>query len=242
MPRTALVLVTMLAIAAPVFGQTSQARERARPQARAAWEQMREEHWENAANAFRKAIEIDPEFEDAYYGLGLANVRLKKYGEAIVAYAKCRDLYLAEAGKQFTNQQEAQRYRRDRITEIDESIRQYQSGPQNLNTQERLRQLQERRRQIQDNIQRGDSITIRNTVPAFVYLGLGSAFFRLEQWSDAEREYLAAIAADPKTGEAYNNLAVVYLMTNRISDAERAVQNAERVGYKVNPGLKDDIK
>jgi tetratricopeptide (TPR) repeat protein len=155
---------------------------------------------------------------------------------------KCRDLYRAQAGKQFTNKQEAQRYRRDRITEIDESIRQLQSGPQSMTNQDRLRQLQEQRRQIQESIQRGNDISVSNMVPAFVYVGLGSAFFRLEQWSDAEREYRAAIAADPKTGEAYNNLAVVYLMTGRYTEADRAVQDAEKAGYKVAPGLKEDIK
>src|SRR4029453_11080848 len=94
----------------------------------------------------------------------------------------------------------------------------------------------------QESIQRGNDISLGNTVPAFVYVGLGSAFFRLEQWPDAEREYQATIAADPKTGEAYNNLAVVYLTTGRYAEADKAVQAAERAGYKVSPGLKDDIK
>ena len=241
--RRALALAVLALTAIPlVFAQPSQERERARPHDREAWAFMGREAWTEAAQAFRKAIDIDPEFEDAYYGLGLANMRMKKYGAAVVAYVKCRDLYRAQAGKQFTNKQDAERYRRDRITEIDESIRQLQSGPQTATNQDRLRQLQEQRRQVQENIQRGNDISLSNTVPAFVYVGLGSAFFRLEQWPDAEREYLAAIAADPKTGEAYNNLAVVYLTTGRVSDAEKAVQAAEKAGYKVSPGLKDDIK
>ena len=241
--RRALALAVLALTALPlVFAQPSQERERARPHVREAWAFMGREAWTEAAQAFRKAIDIDPEFEDAYYGLGLASVRMKKYGEAVVAYVKCRDLYRAQAGKQFTNKQDAQRYRRDRITEIDESIRQLQSGPQTATNQDRLRQLQEQRRQVQESIQRGNDISLSNTVPAFVYVGLGSAFFRLEQWPDAEREYLAAIAADPKTGEAYNNLAVVYLTTGRVSEAEKAVQAAEKAGYKVSPGLKDDIK
>jgi Flp pilus assembly protein TadD len=59
--------------------------------------------------------------------------------------------------------------------------------------------------------------------------------------ADAEREYKATIAADPKTGEAYSNLAVVYLETGRFEEAERAVKAAEKAGFKVNPMLKDDI-
>ena len=62
------------------------------------------------------------------------------------------------------------------------------------------------------------------SVPSFVSLALGSAFFRLGRLADAEREYKATIAADPKTGEAHSNLAVVYLQTGRFDDAEKVGQ------------------
>jgi Tfp pilus assembly protein PilF len=95
---------------------------------------------------------------------------------------------------------------------------------------------------VQEYAQRGNSLTVGNSVPAFVYVGLGSAYFRTEHWSDAEREYKAAIAVDPKSGEAHNNLAVVYLQTGRYKEADDAVRAAERAGYKVHPQLKQDIK
>ncbi len=184
---------------------------------------MREEAWTEAAKAFQQAIDIDREHEGAYYGLGLSSLRQKKYPDAIAAYLKCRDLYSAQAGKQFSNRQDAQRYRQDRLTEIDDIIRQYQSGPQTAGSQDRLRQLNQQRRDIQEYISRGNNLTVENSVPAFVYLALGSAYFRTQQWADAEREYKAAIAADPKSGEAFNNLAVVYLQTGRPKEAEAAV-------------------
>jgi tetratricopeptide (TPR) repeat protein len=222
--------------------QTSMERERARPYVRSAWEFMRNEAWPDAAKSFQQAIETDREFEDAYYGLGLAQMRMKKYAEAIAAYVKCRDLYRAQAGKKFTNTQDAQRYRQDRLTEIDEQIRMNQTGPQSLTSQDRVRQLQDQRRQIQDYISKGGNVSIENSVPAFVSVALGSAYFRTEQFLDAEREYKAAIAADPKKGEAYSNLAVVYLQTGRYKEAEDAVKSAEKAGYKVHPQLKQDIK
>ena len=52
-------------------------------------------------------------------------------------------------------------------------------------------------------------------VPSFVSLELGSAYFRLDRLADAEREFRAAIAADPKFGEAHSNLALVCLLTGR---------------------------
>lgn len=203
---------------------------------------MRVEAWEDAAKAFQQAIDVDSEFEDAYYSLGRANMALKKYVEAIAAYTKSRDLYRAQAGRRFTNQQEAQRYRRDRLTELDEVVRSLQTGPQTIRTQDQLRRVQEQRRQIQDYMQRGANFTIENTVPAFVSLALGSAYFRAGKLQDAEREYKEAIQADAKTGEAHSNLAVVYLETGRYDDAERSVAAAEKAGYKVHPQLKQDIK
>ena len=156
---------------------------------------------------------------------------------------KCRDLYRAQAGKQFTNRQDAQRYRQDRLTEIDEvDPAVLNRARRHLTTQDRLRQLRSAARQIQDYISRGNNVTVDNSVPAFVYVALGSAYFRTGQMADAEREYKAAIAADPKSGEALNNLAVVYLQTGRYKEADEAVKSAEKAGYKVHPQLKQDIK
>jgi len=242
MRATLLVVFTALAVQPAAAKQRAMDRERARPHYLTAWEYMRVEAWPEAAKSFQQAIDVDPEFEDAFYGLGLADMRMKRYGEAVTAYTKCRDLYRAQAGREFTNRQEAQRYRQDRLTEIDEVMRQIQQGPQTAAMQERLRQLQEQRRQIQEYLTRGSAITVGNSVPAFVSLALGSAYFRLERWPDAERAYKEAIAADPRTGEAHNNLAVVYLLTERYREAEAEVRAAEKAGYKVPQGLKDDIR
>ncbi len=168
-------------------------------------------------------------------------MRQKNYLDAAAAYSKCRDLYLAQAGRQFANQNEAQRYRQDQLLEIDEVIRSYQTAPQSLQTTEALRQLQERKRQVQLNLQRGANLSIDATVPAFVSLSLGSAYFRMGKLPDAEREYKAAIAADPKTGEAHQNLAVVHLETGRYDEAEKALKAAEKAGFRVNPLLKEEL-
>jgi tetratricopeptide (TPR) repeat protein len=234
----ALVLTT---VAAAARAQVASERERARPHYRTGWEFMRIEAWPEAAKSFLQAVDVDPQFEDAYYSLGRAYMNQKTYVDAINAYTRSRDLYRANAGKSFTNQQEAQRYRADRLTELDDVIRQLQSGPQTAQIQDQIRRAQEQRRQIQQYIQRGANMSIENSVPAFVSLALGSAYFRAGKLTDAEREYRAALASDPKTGEAHNNLAVVYLQTERFADAEREIGAAERLGYKVHPQLKKDI-
>ena len=241
--RAGLVLAAVVTLASGgAWAQPSSEREQARPHVRTAWAFMRAEAWPEAAKSFQQAIDIDEQFEDAYYGLGQARMRMKAYAEAIAAYLKCRDLYRAYAGRQFTSKQDAQRHRNDRLIEIDESIRQFQTGPQTATSQDRLRQLQEQRRQIQEYISRGANMTIENSVPAFVYVALGSAYFRTEQWADAEREFKAAIAVDPRLGAAFSNLAVLYLQTSRYKEADEAVKSAEKAGFRVHPQLKQDIK
>ena len=242
MLRPWMLLMLFAAAAVPAAQAPAANRDRALIFYRSGWDSMRSEAFEDAIKQFRAAIDIDSEFELAYYGLGRAYMGLKRYAEAIPAYEKCRNLYEAIGGKRFSSRQDAQRYRRDRLREIDELIRELQTGPQTAQAQDRLRMMQNYRRQVEQDVERGDNITIEATIPAFVSLALGSAYFRSEKLADAEREYKAAIKTDPKAGEAHNNLAVVYLLTDRAALAEQEVRLAERAGYRVNPALKDDIR
>ena len=177
-----------------------------------------------------------------YYGLGRAFMALKNFNYAIVAYVRCRDLYRAHAGRKFTSAQEAQRYRQDRLPEIDDQIRHVQTGAMTPARQELLRQLQNVRRDIQENVQRGNNMTLESSVPAWVSLALGSGYFRAGRLSDAEREYKTTIAADSRAGEAHSNLAVVYFETGRFVEAAGSLQSAKKSGFKVNPELEQAIR
>jgi Flp pilus assembly protein TadD len=79
-------------------------------------------------------------------------------------------------------------------------------------------------------------------VPSFISLELGSAYFRLDRLADAEREFRAAVASDPKFGEAHSNLALVCLLTGRAPEAQDHVRLAEEAKFQVNPELKRQIR
>ena len=233
-----------IVIAGLASGQTPADRQRAQIQNRLGWEAMKSEDWEAAARSFQQAIEIDPRYEYAYYGLGRARLAAKKYADAIEVLSKCRDLYRAQSGKQFASAHEVQRYRQDRLLEIDEQIRQVNSLSQpSMREQELRRQLENRKRDIQIALERGQmNMTLTETVPPWVSLSLGSAYFRAGKLTDAEREYKATIEVDPKSGEAHNNLAVVYLETERFAEAGAALQAAKKAGFRVHPDLERAIK
>lgn len=235
-------LIAFVATVSPALGQTPGDRQKARVANKAGWDYMKAEAFEKAVTAFQQSIELDPTFEMSFYGLGRAHLALKQFVSAISALSRCRDLYIAQVGRQFSSQQEAQRYREDRVTEMDDLIRQLQSAPQTLAVQDQLRQVQEHKRQIQEYITRGYNMTITSGVPAWVSLSLGSALFRSGKLADAETEYKAAISADPRSGEAHNNLAVVYLETERFNDALTSINAARKTGFKVNPELEKAIR
>jgi len=242
MARLLFGLLILIGLTASAAAQPALERTKARTQNRLAWDLMKSEKFEEAKKAFQAAVEIDPTFEMPYYGLGRAHMALREYVSAISALSRCRDLYKSQVGRQFTNQQEAQRYRNDRIIEIDEMIRQVQTGPQTIQAQDQMRQLQDQKRQLQDIIARGNNITIASGVPVWVSLSLGSAYFRSGKLADAETTYKEAIEADPKAGEAHSNLAVVFLETQRYAEALSAINAAKKTGFKVNPELEKAIR
>ena len=73
-------------------------------------------------------------------------------------------------------------------------------------------------------------------------LTLGSAYFRVDRLPDAEREFRAALAVEPKFGEALSNLALVCLLTGRAQEAQSYVRVAEEAKFTVNPELKRRIR
>ena len=239
------IIGTVLAVAllgtTPLTAQQINARERAREPYTEGLRHMRSEAFEKAAEAFQSATRIDPSFEMAFYQLGRAQLALKQYTSAVYALSKSRDLYLSQTTSQFANRQEGQRLRREKIAELNELISDLQQVvPQTQKIREYIRQIQERKRQVED-MDRQVDLTPQKLVPAFVSLSLGSAYFRAGNLAEAEKAYLAAVAADPKVGEAHNNLAVVYMETGRYAEAERSVKEAEKTGLTVPPALKQEI-
>jgi tetratricopeptide (TPR) repeat protein len=170
----ALLLVPWVTVAA-VFAQPDNARQLAREPYEQGLVQMRAEDFADAVRSFQRATTIDPTFELAQYMLGRAHLAGKSYQSAAVALARARELYLAEAGRQFETRQEYDRYRRERIGEIDMVIGQLRAGPQSQPVQAQIQQLEERKRQLQDWDR---AIPGKIAVPAFVSLSLGSAHFR----------------------------------------------------------------
>lgn len=247
--RHALLLAAMLATSSlPAIGQgltkTTADLQRADLYFTEGLKDLAAESYETAVKEFSEAVTLNPKHKLAYYGLGRAHMGLKRFPEAIRAYEASRDLYTAQTGSNFANTMEADLIRQQDQTQLLNAIQQLSANKSSaaVANSSAIRAMKNQLTQIQSRRDQEKNPSLESGVPAFLSVALGSAYFRAERMHDAELAYKDAIAMEPKAGEAWSNLAVVYLTTNRVDEADRAVTSAEKAGYHVHPGLKDDIK
>src|SRR5262245_43740899 len=247
--RRVLLLLAFAAVLSPAAralaqppGQTNANFERARAHYISGWQHMRAERFAEAADEFNAAIDLNEKYELAYYGLGRAYLALHRYTEAVTSLSTCREIYSAEASAKFNGQMDAQRYRQDRLMELQDLKNQFSKGVQTNQAQDMVRLIDNQIRLTTDANNRGLNVAIEDPVPSFVSLSLGSAYFRSERFEEAEASYKEATKADEKAGEAHNNLAVIYLMKADYPQALTEVKLAEKAGFRVNPELKDEIR
>lgn len=242
MKIVAVVAMFVLSIASVARGQVADelARRQALERYRAGQELLTAERYEQAAVEFTAAVELDPLLALAHYGLGQAHMGLKRYASAVQAFTGARGAYERMATLRQSDMMAAQRRLDDEMRELRDSLARVRSN-QIKNAGPALEQQLERRLEELETMRKGRG-TERFQAPAEVSLALGSAYYRNNQAPDAEREWRAAVEANPRLGEAHNNLAVIYMMTGRKKEAEDAVKAAERARFRVHPQLKEDIR
>jgi tetratricopeptide (TPR) repeat protein len=234
------IAVTFVLLASPAWAQlaSEQDRREALRHYRAGQELMESEQFEKAADEYQKAINSDPLLTLAHYGLGQANMALRRFAGAIRAFTNCREAFRTLHALQEKDRVSVERQRDDEIRELRDSVRRIRSGQIKYGQlaadklEHRILELDRQRSSVGGSFQS----------PSEVSLALGSAYFRQGDLEHAEVEWKTAISANPKMGEAHNNLAALYAIQGRKLDAEAALRNAEKAGYRVNPKLKDDIR
>jgi Flp pilus assembly protein TadD len=201
------------------------------------------EQYDAAEREFREAVKIDPLYDAAFYGLGQVYMATKRFDSAVKAYIAARDAFKTATAAESLASITSDRRLRDQIDALkdyERNLMRQTAVSRNPGAQSAIDRVHEQIQQLETRMGRRAGAT-PPPVPGGLSMALGSAYFRLNKLEDAEREYKAAIEVSPSLGEAHSNLAVVYLVTGRISEADAAVKAAEKAGFKVNPRLKDDI-
>ena len=235
--RPAIAGLAMVLAAAPVlYGQLADApsHEEALELFRAGQEFLSAEQFERAADAFSKSVAKDRLLSIAHYGLGQSYMNLRRYASAAKAYKDCIESMRALHDLQETSRFQVDKQREDEVRELRTVLNQTRGirGPTRLQMEQRLRDLEQQRH--------AEGAPFRP--PAEVLLALGSAYFRNGEPEGAEANWKAALEVNPKYGEAHNNIAVIYMQTGRLAEAEQEVKLAEKNGFRVNPQFKTDLK
>lgn len=199
---------------------------------------MRVEQWDSAAAEFQEAIRLEPSLEMAHYRLGQVYMETRRYPNAVRAFVGCRDAFLSSNRQRALGDLRAQRALDEQIRDIEDQATALGSGRGSILSGSKFTLD----RQIADLRALQRQSTSVGAIPAWISFALGSAYFRSGAMADAEREYRETIKADPRIGEAHNNLAVVCLQTGRFPEADVEIKAAEKAGFRVNPQLKEDVK
>jgi tetratricopeptide (TPR) repeat protein len=197
-------------------------------------EYMSAERFDSAAETFSDATAKDPLLTVAHYGLGQAYMALRRFASAIKAFKDCLDATRALYDLRATHEFDVDRQREDEIRELRGVLDRSKGArpPTLLSLEQRLRDLENQKKSIGGPYR----------PPAEALLSLGSAYFRNGNREEAEIEWKAASEANPNLGEAHNNLAVIYMQTGRLDEADRELTLAEKSGFRVNPQFKDDLR
>jgi tetratricopeptide (TPR) repeat protein len=203
-------------------------------------ESLLRDQYDVAEKEFKGAVAIDPLYDAAFYGLGQAYMATKRYDEALKAYLASRDAFKAATAAEVLASTASDRRLRDQIDALKDNERNMMRLGTGAGAPNAIDQIHQQIQQLESRKSRRAGAT-PPPVPAGVSMAIGSAYFRLNDLVNAEKEYKAALEVNPSFGEAHSNLAVVYFVTGRLREAESEIQAAEKTGFKVNPRLKDDI-
>ena len=187
--------------------------------------------WGDAETEFGAAVRLQPGLAVAHYGLGQALMGQARYAEAADAFLSCRNVFALRRRADPPRARDLEiRDLRDTLTAL--------SGRHALTSDRFLEmQLEKRLAELEKS-----TLPSESWVPAGVTMALGSAYFQAGALAEAEQEFLTVLRQDSSSGDAENNLAVLYTSMGRLDEAEAAVQRAEKAGLKVGPRLKDEIR
>jgi tetratricopeptide (TPR) repeat protein len=187
--------------------------------------------WADAESAFLDAIRLQPRLGLAHFGLGQALMGQGRYPEAADAFLSCRNVFgmVPRADPAHAREMEI-RDLRDTLAAL--------AGRHAL-TADRFLEMQLEKRLA--DIEKPGARSAPWPPPG-VTMALGTAYYQAGALPEAEQEFLAVLRADSSSGDAENNLAIVYTAMGRVDDAEAAIQRAEKAGVRVSPRLRDDLR
>jgi tetratricopeptide (TPR) repeat protein len=235
MPTLAAAPVLALVVSAGALAQSPSAGDAARVMAfdrfAAGREALSAKRWAEAETEFGSAVRLQPGLAVAHYGLGQALMGQARYAEAADAFLSCRNVFA------LARKMDAGKARDLEIRDLRDTLGAL-AGRHALTADRFLdMQLEKRLAELQK-----DARVPARWVPPGVTMALAAAYLQAGAFAESEQELLALLREEPSSGDAENNLAVLYLAMGRLDEAEAAAQRAEKAGVQVSPRLRDEIR
>ncbi len=173
-----------------------------------------QEEWEKSATAFGKAIKLNPEHFGTYVGLGNSLAKLGQLDEAIAAFRHASELEPEADWIQYRlGEVLQQRTQVDLEGAIVSYRRAIELNPDDVQAYRSLLEIQP------DNVE--------------IWLKLGEALVKLEQWEEAINTYRRAIALNPKEALIHYELGEVLEKNGHQEDAISSYRRA----IEIDPSL-----
>jgi tetratricopeptide (TPR) repeat protein len=188
-----------------------------------------------ASIQFRKALQIDHQYAEAYYRLGLTDIKLQLWPDAFRALDQATaldpnnlpaDLKLAEL-ELSARQWEDARQHVGATLKVD---------PNNVDAYVLSGQIELRSSHIPESVQAFQQAERLAPKDSRAQAGLGEANLVLLQYPQAEAHYVRAIELDPAFLPTYLNLAELYRMQNQPDSVVRVLRQAMSANPKVATG------
>ncbi len=163
------------------------------------------EEYENAIDAYNKAIELDRSFGWPYSNMAHTYLKLGKFAEAILLYQKSASLLKKKEEKAAAWNSLGNIYRH--LNEYENALSAYQKADE-IDPQ---------------NTGRHGSMDLASLEPnsrsAQVWLELGNLFFKSGSYKEAADAYTNTVKIDPSSGWAHSNLAMSFVFQGKYKEA-----------------------
>jgi len=198
-----------------------------------------------ARKEFQDVVERMSEHADAYFFLSQISYKEGKIDEALEEIQKAKDNYRFIAKMKINMHQIMINQLREQQDDIEERLNAMReaaavaTGTQKSKLSAEVTKLEGQKNTIVNRL--NEPVPEEEETPSDYFYFHGNIFVKQKKYQEAHDQYMEAVRINPKHGDAYNNLASLYYMVKKYSQAMEYLKLAEENGAQVNPKFKEEL-
>jgi len=199
-----------------------------------------------ARKEFQVVVERMAEHADAYFFLSQISYKEGKIDESLEEIQQAKDNYKFIIKMKINMHQIMLNQLREQQDDIEERLNAMReaaaaaTGPQKSKLAAEVTKLEGKKNTIVNRL--NEPVPEAEETPAVYFYFHGNVFVKQKKYQEAHDQYMEAVRINPKHGDAYNNLASLYYMVKKYSQAMEYLKLAEESGAEVNPKFKQALE